>query len=104
MIATNPSIINLSIKTIGPHIVADRPKTKRILKILLPMIFPTLKSSCPLKTAMTDVINSGSDVPNATIVNPINLLESPIAKAIWSTLSITNWLPRTIPIIPNIIY
>ena len=48
------------------------PITNKILKILLPTIFPMAIPAFPFLAAVTDVTSSGSDVPNATIVRPIN--------------------------------
>jgi hypothetical protein len=51
-----------------------RPATPRImnkLKLLLPIIFPKTMSENPFKEAKKLTINSGADVPKATIVNPI---------------------------------
>lgn len=36
-------------------------------------MFPTAMSTFPFKAAITEVVNSGSDVPILTIVNPIIL-------------------------------
>ncbi len=47
------------------------PITNKILKILLPTIFPMAIPAFPFLAAVTDVTSSGSDVPNATIVRPI---------------------------------
>ena len=48
------------------------PITKRILKILLPTILPIAIPALPRFAAVTDVTSSGSEVPKATIVKPIN--------------------------------
>ena len=48
------------------------PITNKILKILLPTIFPMAIPVFPLLAAVTDVTSSGRDVPSATIVSPIN--------------------------------
>ena len=48
-------------------------KTNKILNILLPTMLPTAKSHLPFKEAVTEVTNSGNDVPNAITVSPINL-------------------------------
>ena len=48
-----------------------------MLKILLPTIFPTAISEFFFIAAVTEVNNSGKDVPKATIVNPMNLSLKP---------------------------
>ena len=47
------------------------PNTNKILKILLPIIFPIAISFFPFKEALTDVTNSGKEVPKKKIINPI---------------------------------
>ena len=51
----------------------DNPTTNKMLKILLPIIFPTAISQFFFIAADTDVNSSGKEVPKATIVSPINL-------------------------------
>ena len=46
-----------------------------------PTTFPNATSLCPRRAAMTDVTNSGMDVPTATMVSPITASESPTAWA-----------------------
>ena len=60
----------------------DIPTTKRILNILLPTTFPTAISALPFLAAVTDVNNSGSDVPRATTVRPIKRSLTPKLLAI----------------------
>ena len=43
------------------------------LKLLLPIIFPKTISENPLNEATQLTINSGVEVPKATIVNPVKL-------------------------------
>ena len=70
--AITVSIINLlSNGTVQMSAVV--PITNKILKILLPTIFPMAIPAFPLLAAVTDVTSSGRDVPSATIVSPINL-------------------------------
>ena len=61
---------------------AEKPMTNKILKILLPTIFPMAMSAFPFLAAATDVNSSGSDVLKALIVNPINRSLIPISFAI----------------------
>lgn len=57
-----PSITNLGSYKTG--VIKDAvPITNRILKILLPTIFPIAISALPFLAAATDVTSSGSDVP-----------------------------------------
>ena len=51
---------------------ARRPSTPRMLKVLLPTTLPTAMSRSPRIVAMTDVATSGSEVPAATMVSPID--------------------------------
>ena len=48
------------------------PRMNRMLKILLPTMLPMAMSAFPLRAATTEVTSSGSDVPNATMVRPMN--------------------------------
>ena len=77
-------------------ISADTPITNRILKILLPTILPIAISAFPLRAAITDVNNSGKEVPNATIVRPINFSLNPIFSAIPVAESTVTSLPKII--------
>ena len=67
--AIKVSIRKLLSKTTGV-INAVVPTTNRILKILLPTIFPIAISAFPLIAAETDVKSSGREVPSATMVKP----------------------------------
>lgn len=80
--------------TLTPAIAADIPTIESTLKMLLPTIFPILKSRCFFFAATTDVINSGNDVPMATIVRPTILSEMPTAVAITTALSTVNVAPK----------
>ena len=73
--------MNALSKVIG-RIVADTPTTNKILKILLPTILPIAISVLPCLAATEDVTSSGSEVPNATIVSPISLVDMPSSDAI----------------------
>ena len=63
-------------------IIAVVPTTNKTLKILLPTILPTAISDLPLIPAVTEVMSSGRDVPNATIVKPIRRSLQPKERAI----------------------
>ena len=71
-IATIQSITKLLANVTG-IINAEIPTTKIILKMLLPTIFPIAISAFPFIAAITEVNNSGRDVPIDTIVNPITI-------------------------------
>ena len=49
----------------------EKPNTAKMLKMLLPITLPTAISTFPLNVAITEVTNSGSEVPMATTVKPI---------------------------------
>jgi len=51
----------------------DIPRIRAILNILLPMMFPKTTSLCPDMLEKIFTINSGADVPKATIVRPITI-------------------------------
>ena len=51
----------------------ESPTIKKMLKMLLPTMLPTAISEFFFIAAVTEVNNSGSEVPKATIVKPINL-------------------------------
>ena len=80
-IAIIVSMINL-LSNGTVQISAVVPITNRILKILLPTILPMAIPAFPFFAAVTDVTSSGSEVPNATMVRPINLSLIPKTLAI----------------------
>ena len=49
------------------------PVTNKMLKMLLPMILPIAISEFPFFAAVIEVINSGREVPKATMVRAISL-------------------------------
>ena len=51
--------------------MALTPKMSKMFMVLLPMIFPIASPGLPLMHENTLIIISGSDVPNATMVNPM---------------------------------
>jgi hypothetical protein len=61
---------------------ATDPKTRSILKILLPITFPTQISVSFLRTLTTDVAISGTEVPKATTVIPMTISLIPKLPAI----------------------
>ena len=77
----------------------DMPKTKIIFKIFEPMTFPKSKLTLPLLTAAKEVKSSGSDVPKATIENPIFNSLTPIIFEIFKALSTIRFVPNDNPII-----
>lgn len=66
------SINTLSLTAIGV-IAEDAPRTNRMLKILLPTMFPKAISLSFFNAAEIDVTNSGKEVPIAIIVRPTNV-------------------------------
>ena len=56
--------------------IAVPPKINPILKIFDPTIFPTEMLFNPRKAERIVTANSGADVPNATIVNPMTSSET----------------------------
>ena len=70
-IVTRISILPTTLNFNG-LIIELTPKINKILKIFDPRIFPIAISEFFLKAAITDVDNSGSEVPKAMIVIAIN--------------------------------
>ena len=68
--------------------------------MLLPTIFPTPMSVCFFAIAIMDVINSGRDVPIATITTPITSWDNPKVSAIFTAPSTVRWPPRNSSITP----
>ena len=64
-----------------PNMATGTPRTTQILKMLLPMMFPTSSSFSLRLAAVMVVTNSGNDVPNATTVSAMMRSEIPIAEA-----------------------
>ena len=56
--------------------IDDAPRISKIFKILLPITFPSTISPLPDRRDFTLTANSGALVPNATIVRPINILDT----------------------------
>ena len=63
---------------IVPNIATGMPKTTQILKMLLPMMFPSNKSCSPFFDETIVVTSSGRDVPKAIIVKEIIRSLTPI--------------------------
>ena len=53
---------------------AVQPTIISVLKILLPTTLPMAISALPFRAEDTLTVNSGADVPKATIVSPITIL------------------------------
>jgi hypothetical protein len=60
---------------------AKIPRIKKVLAILLPKIFPMAISALPLQLAKILIINSGTEVPKATMVSPITSEDTPNLRA-----------------------
>lgn len=96
------STIKLELKVIG-EITLLKPKINNKLKMLDPITLPITKSTSPFRTALTEVTNSGREVPIETIVKPTNVSDIPNAKASDLALSTTKSPPKTIAAIPTTI-
>jgi len=80
--------ILLSIFSSFPATKIVSPKTNRILAILEPTTLPKTMDDSPASTAVIEVANSGSEVPNATMVIPITKDDIPRDSPIFSAESI----------------
>ena len=69
------------------------PMTIQILKILLPIMSPTIRSVSLWRAATMVVTSSGRDVPRAMTVSAIMRSEMPMAEAIKEAPLTTSWLP-----------
>jgi hypothetical protein len=58
---------------VNDPIAADRPRTNKILKVLLPTTLPIATSELPDNAPCTDTANSGALVPKATTVSPMTI-------------------------------
>ncbi len=86
-----------------PKIATGSPMTIQMLKMLLPMILPTIRSVSLRLAAVIVVISSGREVPKATIVRAITRSEIPIAEARKEALLTMSWLPAIRPTRPMIV-
>ena len=86
-----------------PKMATGSPMTMHILKILLPIILPTMRSVSLRRAATIVVTSSGSDVPMAITVSAIIRSETPMAEAMKEALFTTSWLPSTRPASPTIV-
>ncbi len=75
------SFLTVQVLIFKGTMAADNPKMKRILKILLPIMFPMAMSAVPLKAEKTLTVSSGIEVPKATTVKPITKDGIPITLA-----------------------
>ena len=63
------------------RIIAEVPRIKKMLYKLDPTTFPIARSPSPCLAATADAANSGTDVPNATMVRAMMRLLTPKASA-----------------------
>ena len=70
MIRNGKSLLIISFLTVKVPINVEIPMTAKMLKILLPIILPTISAVLLFETIVRDVEISGALVPNATMVNP----------------------------------
>ncbi len=85
-------------------IVAEAPRTRKILNMLLPMTFPIAKPGLPLIADITEVASSGREVPAATIVKPITASLTPRADAMPDAPSTNQFPPNIRPPRPRAIH
>ena len=69
------SFITVFFFAVRGYIIAARPSIKSMFAMLLPKIFPIAISVFPFMLANILTINSGADVPKATMVRPITMFE-----------------------------
>ena len=84
-----------------PKIATGSPNTIQMLKMLLPMTLPTMRSVSPRLAAVIVVTSSGKEVPNATIVRAIMRSDTPMAVAIKVAELTTSCEPTTTPTRPT---
>ena len=76
--------------------IAVIPTIANELKMLLPTTLPMARSDWPLTAEIALTTNSGVEVPNATIVNPITKLEMLKRRAISDAPSVSQSAPLMI--------
>ena len=79
----------------SPKMIAGRPSTSPMLKMLLPTMLPTAMSRSPRRTAMIEVASSGSEVPIATTVSPTTRLLTPSPVAMLTAPVTSSCEPST---------
>ena len=102
----NKTAISTILKVVGyiePHIKIGKPKTIPILNILVPMMFPKVKSNSFFLTETILIIISGSDVPIVIIVIEMIFSLTFRDSAIRTELSTIKLLPIIIIIKPIIV-
>jgi hypothetical protein len=77
-------------------IILAAPKIKRILVILLQIMFPTLISPNPFLAALKLALSSGREVPMATTVMPMKTVEISNNVAIQIAFVTRYLAPKTI--------
>ena len=80
--------------------MAETPSISRILLMLLPKIFPIAISVAPLNAEKIFTVNSGADVPKATMVKPTTISEIPNFFAIADAPSTNQLALNNIKVIP----
>ena len=96
------SMINAFRNAIGV-IDAVNPVTNKMLNMLLPTMLPMARPVFPLRAAVTDVTNSGRDVPKATMVSAIMRWLTPRSSAISLAPYTMHLLPKTIIARPRMV-
>ena len=103
-IRNKPSLLNIVFFISRTAITPEIPKTNPMLAMLDPTMFPIINPVLPLNAATIEEANSGSDVPNATIVKPIRKSETPKCLASFDAESTKKSEPfiKTANATPNI--
>ena len=83
-----------------PKRATGNPITIQMLKMLLPIILPTMRSVSLRFAAVMVVISSGREVPKATMVRAMIRSEIPIVEARKEALLTMSWLPAIRPTRP----
>ena len=99
---TGSSKKRVSLATFNGLINATDPIIMSILKILLPIIFPTQISASFLKALTTDVAISGIEVPKATAVKPITMGLMPRSRDKFEEPLTSHSAPKYTAVIPTI--
>ena len=87
-----------SIDVTFPNIITGKPRTKPMLKILVPIMFPRIISNSFFFAEVIAITSSGADVPTTRIIIVINFSLMPILCA----SSVQLFTARSLPIDINI--
>lgn len=96
------SRVRSNLLTLSLLMIAEAPMMTRVLKMLLPMMLPTLMSLLPRNTLKKLTMNSGRLVPMDTIVRPITNSLTCHFLAIPHAPSVNRSAPHNTSAMPNI--